>query len=111
MALGDRRLEPVRAQPAADASGRGQRGPPAPDRRPVPAPPVLVGEQHRLAVASGAGGEPRGGELEQGEQAVDLGLVGHQPGEDPGQPDRLVGQVGPDQVAPDVADEPSVKIT
>ena len=98
MALGDRRLQPVGAEAATDPSGSGECGAAAPDRGPVPPSPVLVRQQHRLAVGSGAGREPGGGQLEQREQAVDLGLVGHQAGEDPGQPDRLVGEVGPDQV-------------
>ena len=98
VALGDRGLHAVRTEPATDPPGPGEGGPPAADRRPVPARRSCSLEQHRLAVVAQAGGEPGRGELQQGEQPVRLGLVGHQPRQHPGQPHRLVGQVGPDPV-------------
>jgi len=42
--------------------------------------------------------EPGGGELEEREQAVRLGLVRDDSRQDPGEPDRLAGEVGADQL-------------
>ena len=111
VALGDRGLQAVGARGRGRPARPGQRGAAAADRRPVPAPPVLVLEQHRLAVGAGAGGEPRGGQLEQRQQAVDLGLVGHQPGQrrGPAAAPRARGRAGSARRR-SVAVEPSVKI-
>jgi len=68
--------------------GPDQGRPPAPDRRPVPTPTVLLLQQHRFAVVTHARWERGGGELEKREQAVSLRLVRHQPRQDPGEPDR-----------------------
>ena len=46
----------------------------------------------------GRGGQPRGLELQQRLQAEHLGLVGGEVGQHPGQPDRLVAEVGPHPV-------------
>jgi hypothetical protein len=53
---------------------------PVPDEQPVPPPPVLVGEQHRLARRVGAGAHARGLQFHQRDQPVRLGLARHQPG-------------------------------
>ncbi len=47
-----------------------------------------------------AGRPPRGGQQHQGEQAVDLGLVGQQIGQEPAQADRLDHEVLPPQLGP-----------
>jgi len=49
---------------------------PAANEHAIPARAILIREQHRRAVAIDASGEPRRRELEQRDQAVDLGLVG-----------------------------------
>ncbi len=43
--------------------------------------------------------EPGGGELEEREQSLRVGLVRHEPREHPREPDRLAGEVGADPVA------------
>ena len=50
---------------AAERLGPLQRGQAAADQQPVPAPPVLVRQQHRLAVRAGPGRQPGGLELHQ----------------------------------------------
>ncbi len=65
----------------------------APDEQAVPARAVLVEQQHRLARGTDAGGRPRGLDLHEGHQAVHLGLLGQQPGQDPTQPQRLGAQL------------------
>ena len=57
----------------------------------VPARRVLVGEQHELAVVE-ARVAARVVQQHQRQQAVDLGLVGHQLGERAAEPQRLVGR-------------------
>ena len=66
--------------------------PPGGDLRGVPQRAVLVGEQHEIAVteARGAAGVVQQHHRQQG---VHLGLVGHQLGERPAEPDRLGGQL------------------
>ena len=103
------RPEAVRAQPPSRCLD--QRVQPTADRRGVPLPAVLVLEQDRRTVRAGPGREARGGQLTQREQAVHLGLIRLQRGQRAGQPDRLVRQVGAQQPFPDVAVDPSVKIT
>lgn len=70
----------------------------APDQHPVPFGPVLVGEQHRLAVRAGAGGDAGGLELQQRRQPVHLGFLGHQARQDPGQAQRVLAQGGADEI-------------
>ena len=60
------------------------------DPLPVPAGPVLVGEQHQVARAVDAGVPPRVGEQQEREQARGLRLVRQQRGQRAGEPDRLV---------------------
>ena len=70
------------------------------DQGPVPAVPVLVGEQDQLAVGVAARGPARVGEQHQPEQSQHLGLVRHQFGKQPPQPDRLGTQVVADERRP-----------
>ncbi len=89
MALGERRLQRV-GTPADSLAlqclrGAFQAGHTAGDLGAVPFRAVLVLEKDRLAVGTRAGREPRGLELHQRHQAVDLGLVGHQGRQDPTQ--------------------------
>ena len=71
---------------------------PVPDEQPVPPPPVLVGEQHRLARRVGAGAHARSLQFHQRDQPVRLGLACHQPGQDPAEPHRLGAQRRPHPV-------------
>ena len=73
MAGGDLGLHRVRA--AAALAGLGQVGQAPADQQPVPAPAVLVLQQHRRAVGGVPGGEPGGLQLHQGHQAPGLGLL------------------------------------
>ena len=82
MAGGDRRLERVRAQRAAELLGAPKRGQAALHEQMVPARAVLIAEQHRLASRADARPKPRSLQLHQREQAVDLGLGRHERGED-----------------------------
>ena len=59
----------------------------------VPARAVLIGEQHELAVRVEPRVAARVVQDHQRQQATHLGLVGHQLGEQAGQPDRLVAQL------------------
>ena len=64
----------------------------------VPARAVLIGEQHRLPVRADPRAQPRGLELHQGQQAVDLGLAGHQRREDPAEAQGVLAQRRADPV-------------
>jgi hypothetical protein len=99
MPVGDRRLQAVGAQAAADLLRAGQDGPTPAYRGAVPAAAVLLLQPHRLAVRPGAGGEARRRQLEQGQKAVDLGLVRHQPGQDPREALCLAREDESDQIA------------
>ena len=75
-----------------------QRGQPAADQQLVPAAPVLVRQQDRLAAGADAGVGAGGLDLHQRHQAVHLGLVRGQPGQDSAQPQRILAQPGPHPV-------------
>ena len=98
VAGGDLGLHLVRARRSAECPGLDQGVQPVPDEQPVPPPPVLVGEQHRLAGRVGAGADPRGLQFHQRDQPVRLGLARHQPGQDPAEPHRLGAQRRPHPV-------------
>ena len=59
------------------------------DKRPVPARPVLVGQQDQVAVWRRAAGPAGLCQQHQREEALDLQLLGHQLAQHPRQPDRL----------------------
>ena len=65
----------------------------------VPARPVLVGQQHQPPVDH-PGVASRVLQQHQREQTVEVGAAGQQLAEQPGQPDRLGGEVGAHQVRP-----------
>ena len=98
MTLGDRGLDAVRTEPSTHPPAVASAARP---RRIAELPPstVLFLEQHGLPVVADPRGKPCGGQLQEREQAVDLGLVGDQPRQHPGLTDRLVGEVLPDPVA------------
>ena len=109
-----------RSRPARRSSpGRARPARPGPAR---PRPRRIADRSHRrrswsssstgVAVLVGAGREARGRQLEQREQPVHLGLVGHQarPAPGPAGSPRGRGRRGSAR-SPDVAVEPSVKIT
>ena len=73
------------------------------DQVPVPEPPVLFGQAGQRTVGGDAGGAAGVQQQEQRQQPLRLRLVRHQPGEHPGEPDRLRAQVEPDQRSPAVA--------
>ena len=68
------------------------------DPAPVPERAVLVGQKHDLAAAP-PGVAARVVQQHQGEEAVNLGLVGHELRQRDPEPDRLPGQVGAPVVA------------
>ena len=93
----DRRLHDVGAA-AAQGEGPVEHRPPLGDLAGVPERAVLVGEQHQLAVAEA---RLAAGVVQQHhrQQAVHLGLVGHQLGERPPEPERLGRQLAAAAVA------------
>ncbi|RAO53578.1 hypothetical protein ONO86_01495 [Micromonospora noduli] len=74
----------------------------------VGAPPgaVLLGHRHQLTVRADPCRSAGVGEQHQRQQSGDLGVLGHQPAHQPGQPDRLGGQVGAQQPGPGGAGVP-----
>ena len=63
----------------------------------IPAGAVLVGQQHHAAGVVGASRGAAVLQQQQGQQAVDLALVGQQLAQQAGQADGLVAQVDPHQ--------------
>jgi len=57
-------------------------------------------ERDQFAAPVGAGGASRVGQQHQRQQAADLGLLGQRQPRDPGQPDRLGGELGTGQLGP-----------
>ena len=78
----DGRLELVGAGLAAAQRAAADDGLALGDLVAVPAPAVLVGQQDQLAAVAGAGVPARGDQQHEGEQTLDLRLVGHQLGQD-----------------------------
>ena len=97
---GDPGLQRVRAEGAAELLGALELGQAAADEQAVPARTVLVEQQHGLARGTDAGGRARGLDLHEGHQAVHLGLLGQQPGQDATQPQRLGAQLRTQPVVP-----------
>jgi drug/metabolite transporter (DMT)-like permease len=95
---GDRGLEDVGADRAADPFGAQQREVAAPDEQLVPAAAVLFEDRDGFAVRTHAGPGPRGLDLHERDQAVHLGLVGREFGEHAAEAQRLVAERGPHPV-------------
>ena len=68
--------------------------------------PVLGLQQDRRAVGADPGRNPRGLQLQQGLEAVNVGFARHQFGQHPGQPDRFVAEVRAHPVESVVARSP-----
>jgi len=90
----DGRLQLVSARPA-QREGPVESAAALLDLGRVPAAPVLVGEQHKLALRSDAGVAARVLQEEERVKAVRLRLVGHQRGEHGREADRLRAQLAP----------------
>ena len=104
MAGGDPGLQGVGAEGPAELLGARERGEAPADEEAVPAPAVLIEEEDRLAGRTDPRPRPRGLDLHQRDQAVDLRLGGHQPGEDAPEAQRLVAQRRPHPVVAAVAE-------
>jgi hypothetical protein len=92
-------LHRVRSRRGIEPSGPVQRGQATPDQQPVPAPPVLAGQQDRLAARAGAGRDAGCLQLHQRNQAVYLDLTRQQARQYAADPQRLCAQLGTDPVA------------
>ena len=92
---GDRGLELVRAERAGTGQRPRDEFGALRDERPVPAGAVLLKQRDERAVRGDPGGPPGVGQHHEREQARGLGVVRHQPAQQPGQPDSLGGQVDP----------------
>ena len=95
---GDRGLELVLADRALAHRAVEQRDPFG-DERPIPQRSILLGQRDQLARGVGPRGASGVDEQHEREQAGDLAVVGKQPVHHPGQPDRLVRQLGAMQLA------------
>jgi hypothetical protein len=93
----DGRLDLVRAGLAA-AQALPDQGLPFRDELLVPPAAVLVGQQHQVTARRGAGRAPGLRQQHEREQPGHLGLIGHQPGQQPAEPDGLGAQAGPGQL-------------
>ena len=93
------RLQLVGAGRAARQRFGEQRGPLG-DLLPVPLGPVLLGQRHQRPVRLGAGGPPRVGQQHQRQQAGHLAVLGQQPAQPAGEPDRLPRQRRDRQLLP-----------
>ena len=93
VAGGDRGLQRVGAEAAAEPLGALERGEPAADQQLVPARAVLVEQQHRLAARARARAQARGLDLHQRHEPVDLGFARRQLGQHAPEPQRLLAQV------------------
>ena len=91
-------LQRVGAAAAAERLGPVERLQPAADQQQVPARAVLVEQQDRLALRADPRPDPRRLDLHQRDEAVDLGLVRGEPGEDPPEPQRVLAERRPDPV-------------
>src|SRR5699024_12652717 len=64
------------------------------DEAAVPPAPFLVGEQNRRTGSIEAGGETGGGEGHEGDETVDLGFAGEQPGSDASETEGVESKLG-----------------
>ena len=103
MTGGDGGLERVRPELATTLARAGfgarERGKAAADQKLVPPRAVLVQQQDRLAGRAGARAQTRGLDLHERHEAVHLGLVGRQLGQDAAQTQRVLAQLRPQPVA------------
>ena len=92
MARGDRGLDLVWPAPSHPSGAFDERDPVG-DRAAIPAGAILIGEQHEPPV----GGEARSGPSQlqghEGEEPERFGLVGHELGDEPREPSRVLGKV------------------
>ncbi len=95
----DRRLDLVWAG-LVTAQASLDDGLPFGDQDRIPPAAVLIGQQHQRTLGGGASGPPRLDQQHQRQQTHDLGLIGHEPGQQPSQPDGLRAQVLPGQLLP-----------
>ena len=70
------------------------------DQLAIPAAAVLICEEHKVALQGGPSLPPRFDQQHQGEEPLDLGLVGHQLGEHTSEPDRLRTEIFADEILP-----------
>ena len=78
--------------------GARERGKAAADQKLIPPRPVLVQQQDRLAGRAGACAQTRGLDLHERNEAVHLGLVGRQLGQDAAETQRFLAQLRPHPV-------------
>src|SRR2546428_8790771 len=95
---GDCGLERVRPEPAAELLGALERGQTAAHEQVIPARAVLIEEQDRLSRRADPRTRARGLDLHERDQAVDLGLLRHELGENAAETQRLVAESGPHPV-------------
>ncbi len=110
MTEGDRGLQLVRAATARQGVGPIEQRRPAGDRRAIPPPTILIGEQHGIPVDIDAGGEARGLQLHERRQAERLRLPREESVHEAPQPERLVRELGAQHRVAPLAEYPSVKI-
>ncbi len=87
-------LERVRTEPSAQLLGPLERSQTVPDEHVVPASAVLVEKQDGLSGGADAGTSSRRLDLHEGNEAVDLGLVRQELGQDPTEAKSLLAQRG-----------------
>ena len=89
---GDGRLDLIGARMVA-AQALPDQLVPFDDHRTVPGRPILIGQQHHRSVGCDARSPPGVGEQQQRQESQHFALVGHQVGEQPGQPDGFEAEV------------------
>ena len=93
VALRDRRLQRVRAAGGLETVGSSQCVNTTPDEELVPGAPVLVQQQDGLSGGPDAGAQSGRLELHEGDEAVHLGLVGHEARQHTAQAERLGAEI------------------
>src|SRR2546421_8801893 len=89
---GDRGLQGVRPEHAAESLGPLKRGQTAADEDLIPARAILIQQQDGLARGPGPRARARGLDLHQSDQAVDLRLLRNQLGQDAAETERLFAE-------------------
>src|SRR4051794_10633959 len=98
MAGGDGGLQRVRASGASERLGPLKRLEASTDEEVVPSRAVLVEQEDGLSRRAGPGPRARGLDLHEREEPVDLRLVRDEPGQDSPEPERVLGERGPQPV-------------